>query len=141
MATSPAALAKKLLGILIHDRDTHLLRIDEYVRGEQDDPYMPANADDEYKLLAKRAVTNVMPFIENTPAQAMYVDSFRRGRTAEKTKSQAESLVKTQAVQPEWDHWQKSRLDARQSAIYRGAFRFGHSFVLTEKTRSGVRSK
>ena len=142
MATSPAALAKKLLGILIHDRDTHLLRIDAYVRGEQDDPYMPANADDEYKLLARRAVTNVMPFIENTPAQAMYVDSFRRGRTAERSKSQVESLVKTQAVQPEWDHWQKSRLDARQSAVYRGALRFGHSFVLTEKLRDGgVRSK
>lgn len=138
---NPTKLAAKMLAILSSDRDECLLRIDAYVRGIQDDPYMPDNADDEYKLLAERCVTNVMPFIIGTPAQAMYVDSFRKGRTSEDASDARDTLVRTKVVTPEWDHWQKSRLDARQHAVYRGAFAFGHSFVLTEKTAKGVISK
>lgn len=136
---SPKQRAVQLLAILEADRDNHLLRIDDYANGIQDDPYMPAKASAEYKLLAKRAITNVMTFIENTPAQAMYVDQFRRG--AGDTGSTKAVDAKTAAVQPEWLHWQKSSLDSRQHAVYRGAFRFGHSFVLTEKTKRGVISK
>jgi hypothetical protein len=32
-------------------------------------------------------------------------------------------------------------MDARQAAVYRGALGYGHSFVLTEKTKKGVMSK
>jgi hypothetical protein len=79
--TSPASLAKELLAIL--DRDEHRLeRIDRYIHGKHDDPYMPPQADDEYKLLAKRAVSNWMPLLIGTPAQALYVDGFRPGTTA-----------------------------------------------------------
>lgn len=138
MATNPTALAKQLLRTLRKDRDEHLIRIDQYVKGEQDDPYMPDNADAEYRLLAERAITNVMGFITDTPAQAMYVDQFRRGRGASTTTPVTGA---TDAVQPEWDHWQKSRLDARQAAIYRGALKFGHSFTLTEVTKGQVRTK
>jgi hypothetical protein len=130
---TPSSLARRLLTLLVNDRNNYLLKIDEYARGIQDNPYMPDSADVEYKLLAKRSVTNVMGFIENTPTQAMYVDSFRRGRTA--AQNDRAGSVKVKAVEPEWDHWQKSRLDTRQHAIYRGAFRFGHAFVLTEKDK------
>jgi hypothetical protein len=105
-----------------------LERIDDYVRGQHDDPYMPAFADEEYRLLAKRAVSNWMPLLVGTPAQALYVDSFRRGRTVPQAPA---------APLPEWAHWQRSRLDARQAAVHRGALTFGHSFALTEKTRAG----
>lgn len=131
------ARAVECLTILNTDRTEYLLRLDEYDRGIQDDPYMPESADAEYRLLAKRAITNVMPFILSTPAQNMYVDSFRRGSTSEAGDSpDSPSEARTDAVQPEWDHWQRSGLDARQSAVYRGAFKFGHSFVLTEKRAS-----
>lgn len=132
-------VAKQLLATLSKDRDERLLAIDRYERGDQDLPFMPDQADAEYKLLAKRATTNVVPFIIGTPAQMMYADSFRRGRTSEGGGVQE---ARTQAVQPEWDHWQKSRLDARQSAVYRGALKFGHSFVWTYKDeKKGVLSK
>ncbi|MFE7463096.1 phage portal protein [Streptomyces sp. NPDC057499] len=132
--TSPASLAKELLAIL--DRDEGRMgRIDRYIRGEHDDPYMPPQADDEYKLLAKRSVSNWIPLLVSTPAQALYVDGFRPGSS---TEGPSEAPASTSV---EWSHWQRSRLDARQSAIYRGALGFGHSFVLTEKAKRGVTSK
>lgn len=135
-------LALRLLTTLTQDRDNHLLRIDNYLQGTQDDPYMPENADAEYKLLAERAVTNVMPFIVGTPAQAMYVDKFRRGLSDVDSDGTGKSLaVQTSITSPEWDHWQKSRLDGRQHAIYRGALAYGHAFTVTEKSANGVRTK
>ncbi|WP_405799484.1 phage portal protein [Streptomyces sp. NBC_01506] len=132
--TSPASLAKELLAIL--DRDEgRLERIDRFIQGKHDDPYMPPQADDEYRLLAKRAVSNWTPLLIGTPAQALYVDGFRPGGSSEGLP--AESSSKGAA----WKHWQRSRMDARQAAVYRGALGFGHSFVLTEKTKKGTVSK
>ncbi|MEU9795056.1 phage portal protein [Streptomyces sparsogenes] len=133
--TSPLALAKELLAIL--DRDEgRLKRIDRFIQGRHDDPYMPPQADDEYKLLAKRAVSNWMPLLIGTPAQALYVDGFRPGATDTSGLPQDSS-----SKSPAWSHWRRSRMNARQAAIYRGALGFGHSFVLTEKTKKGVISK
>ncbi|MFD7259328.1 phage portal protein [Streptomyces sp. NPDC059874] len=132
--TSPASLAKELLAILDRDAD-RLQRIDNYIHGKHDDPYMPPQADAEYKLLAQRAVSNWMPLLIGTPAQALYVDGYRPGKP-EAGLPQASSSSSVQ-----WSHWQRSRMDARQAAVYRGALGFGHSFVLTEKTAKGVISK
>ncbi|MFE9924275.1 phage portal protein [Streptomyces sp. NPDC005774] len=132
--TSPSKLAKELLAILDRDKG-RLQRIDNYIRGEHDDPYMPPQADDEYRMLAKRAVSNWMPLLIGTPAQALYVDGFRPGGSDEGLPSAQSSKS------PAWSHWQRSRMDARQAAVYRGALGFGHSFVLTEKTKKGVISK
>lgn len=132
--TSPASLAKELLAIL--DRDgARIQRIDDYMHGEHDDPYMPPQADDEYRLLAKRAVSNWMPLLIGTPAQALYVDGYRPGTKASGLPSASSS------TSGQWAHWQRSRMDARQAAVYRGALGYGHSFVLTEKTKKGVMSK
>lgn len=125
------AVARQALNTLREDRENHLTRIDEYERGFQDQPYMPDNADAEYRLLAERAVTNVMGFIVSTPAQGLYVDQFRPGRT-DGSDTPSEDIATD-----EWQHWQRSRLDGRQQAIYRGALKFGHSFVLTYKNDRG----
>ncbi|AOQ27058.1 portal protein [Streptomyces phage Brataylor] len=128
--TSPASLAKQLLSIL--DRDSaRLERIDNYLHGKHDDPYMPPQADDEYKLLAKRAVSNWTPLLVNTPAQALYVDGFRPSSTGGTLPRAAQS------DSPEWEHWQRSRLDARQAAVYKGALTYGHAFTVTEKDKKG----
>lgn len=128
---SPASLAKQLLTILDNDRDEHLLRIDDYLHGLHDDPYMPDHADAEYKLLAARCVSNWMPLLVGTPAQSMYVDGFRRGRI------DGQGIPEAPGNSPEWAHWQRSRLDARQNAVHRGALTYGHSFTVTEKTKGG----
>lgn len=139
-AKNPTKVAQKALQTLSSDLEERLLEIDRYERGHQQLPYMPDNADAEYKLHGKRAITNVMPFLIGTPAQMMFVDSFSRGRTSDQAVATLTS--RAQAVQPEWDHFQKSGMDKKQAAIYRGALKFGHSFVLTFKDeKRGVLSK
>lgn len=131
--TTPGSLAIQLLAILSRDGD-RLARIDGYLHGKQDSPYMPATADAEYKLLARRAVSNWMPLLVGTPAQALYVDNFRRGDADEKQDVDTSDS-------PEMEHWQRSRLDARQAAVYRGALAYGHSFTITEKVHGHVMTK
>ncbi|MFF1817680.1 hypothetical protein ACFVWG_10320 [Kribbella sp. NPDC058245] len=62
------ARAVELLAILHNDRPL-LRRFDGYVEGIQDNPYMPKNADDEYKLLAERAKTSVIPLLVGAPVR------------------------------------------------------------------------
>lgn len=132
--TSPTPLARLLLGILAKDA-ARLQRIDDYVSGDHDDPYMPQMADDEYRLLAKRSVSNWIPLLVGTPAQALYVDDYRRGRSLRPGEQDPTVIT------AEWKHWQRSRLDARQAAIHRAALTYGHSFALTEKSAKGVVTK
>ena len=124
---SPQELAGRLKAILDGDMD-RLLKIDRYARGEHDDPYMPDEADAEYQLLAKRAITNWCGLAERVPVQSLYVDNCRRG-----TDKPGEDNDKS----PEWQHFERSRMRARQTAVHEGAIRFGHSFVLTEKDARG----
>jgi len=124
-------MAKQLLGILVNDED-RLDRIDAYLHGKHDDPYMPDRADEEYKLLAKRAVSNWIPLLVGTPAQAMYVDNFIRGVAIDETDSNDAPRITSTETSVEMRHWQRSRMDARQAAIYRGALGYGHSFTITE---------
>lgn len=135
VSVDPKQYAVKLVRILNRDLDDHLARIDDYVQGEHDDPYMPDSADAEYKLLAKRAVSNWCPLLISTPAQALYVDSFRSSRVSRNVAVDAlgQDVSDTASEQsPEWDHWQRSRMDAKQNSIHRGAIGYGHSFTLTE---------
>lgn len=131
---TPARLAKQLLKILENDKP-RLRRIDDYLHGHHDDPYMPDRADEEYKLLAKRAVSNWIPLLVGTPAQAMYVDNFRKGNSPADIDSNGVARVTQVETSLEMRHWQRSRLDARQGAIYRGALAYGHSFTVTEKVK------
>lgn len=135
---TPVKLAKQLLTILDNDRNNHLLRIDDYLHGRHAGPYIPENADVEYRLLAERCISNWTPLLVGTPAQALYVDGFRRGSRKDKESAQVFGGVNAEV---EWDHWQRSRLDARQSPVMRGALTYGHSFTVTEKTQKPAGSK
>jgi hypothetical protein len=114
------------LAILRRD-EPRLKLIDNYYKGHHPQPYMPDGASAEYRLLAERSVTNWCPLLVQTPAQALYVDNFRR--------SQQMSI--DAEVSPEWKHWQESRLDARQGGVYTTALEFGHSYTVTEKNDEG----
>lgn len=132
-SVTPASLARRLLGILEHDKP-ELKILDRYLQGNHDDPYMPDGADREYKLLANRAKTNVMPLLVGTPAQAMYVDDYRAG-TSDQAVTDLASQPLGRQKSYQMRHWQDSGLDAKQGPVYRGAFSYGHSFVLTEKKK------
>ena len=140
-ASTPLEAVKECMRTLDRDLPT-LKKVDRYLRGEHDEPYIPDQADAEYRMLAKRCVTNLMPFAVSTSAQTLYVDGFRRGSGKGETGSSVTTTESGEMIeQPEWLHWQKSRLDARQAAIYRGALTFGHSFVVTEMKGEDIISR
>lgn len=126
---NPAKVAEQLYNILMYDREERLLTIDDYIHGNHPEPYMPDNADAEYRMLARRAVTNQMPLLINAPAQVLSVDGYRRGER----EVHQDRKVAQRGDLPEWDHWESSRLQSRQDAIHRAALGYGHSFTLTEK--------
>lgn len=96
------------------ERD-RLDKVDKYMRGEHAGPYMPRTAGTEYKLLAQRSITNLMPLVVNGVAQALRVDGYRRSDTG--------------ATAPAWRWWQANRLDGRQSAIHRATTTYGTAYV------------
>jgi hypothetical protein len=120
--------AETLLAILNRDRDAPggLIECDEYMRGIHADPYMPKQATNEYKLLAKRSVTNLVPLVVGTPAQACYVDGVRAGKGKGGKAADGENT-------DDWDAWQRSGMDRRQASVYRGSFIYGQAFVLVER--------
>lgn len=135
MATAtPKALAKKHLELMAEDED-RLCRIERYIRGEHDLPYMPKTADAEYRLLASEAVSNWSPLLIGTIAQALYVDGYRPGIKSRKKGNLSSGGASTASDQ--WAFWQRSRLDGRQSPLYRAACGFGQAFLVVEKDGRG----
>lgn len=112
----------KALSINAVDRDRMEL-IDDYIHGNHRRPYMPDGANNEYRMLADRCVTNLCDLAVNTPAAALYVDNYRADGNRSITTERSFQM----------DHWQESRLDQRQSSIYHAALSYGHSYTLTEK--------
>ncbi|MBH1936508.1 phage portal protein [Streptomyces sp. AV19] len=86
------------------------------MRGQHDGPYMPKSATEQYKLLAKRAVSNWLPLLVKTPSQALAVEGYR---------TSAEGVVSSA-----WEVWQRNRMDGRQTAVMRAALAYGQSFVV-----------
>lgn len=117
---------KDALAILRRDRPM-MDEIRKYLDGEHPSPYMPDGASAEYRLLAERAITNVCAMLVETPTQALYVDNFRR----------SEELSLDADVSPEWNHWQRSGLDAGQVPLHRECLAYGQSFTITRKSDSG----
>ncbi|MBG6140676.1 phage portal protein [Longispora fulva] len=116
-ALDPAAvveLAAELLPRFRTERQ-RLDRIDKYMRGQHAGPYTPKSASKEYKLLAERARTNLLPLVVSGVAQALYVSNFQR---SDGTPGRG------------WAHWQANRMDARQTAIHRAALTYGTAYVL-----------
>ncbi|MEV3856056.1 phage portal protein [Streptomyces sp. NPDC050095] len=93
--------------------------IHRYLKGDHDGPYEPRNASKEYKLLAKRAVSNWLPLLVKTPAQALAVEGYRR----------SDARDDESPVSAEWEAWQANRLDARQVAVHRAALAYGVAYV------------
>ncbi len=110
------SLVKRGVAQMQHDWP-RVERVDRYVRGCHDDPYMPKSATAEYRRLAERAVTNFLPLIVSTPAQAMSVSGFRHSGAA------------SEETAPEWSAWQRTRMDSRQHAVHRAALQYGSAYV------------
>lgn len=130
---TPRALAKKHLDLIDADAE-RLGKVDDYIKGDHDLPYMPETADNEYRLLANRAISNWSPLLVGTIAQALYVDGYRPGAVDGKKKD-ARGGVTTRSEQ--WTFWQRNRMDGRQSALYRSSCGFGQAFLAVTRDAKG----
>lgn len=80
-----------------------------------DKPKLSNRATGEYRELRDRASTRWLSLVVTAVAQSLYVEGYRR----------ADDEDNAQA----WEAWQANRLDARQSAIHRGALAHGLAYA------------
>ena len=78
---TPEWAVREGLNVLLGDR-ARLLKIERYVRGHHDKPYIPPDATDEFQGIVDRSIINYMPLVLAGPTQTCFVDSIRHG-TAE----------------------------------------------------------
>ena len=138
--SSRKELLRQMHDVLRHDRSETLDLCYDYYYGKQLMPFAPRDASDQIRDLQARSVTNLVTLLVNLPAQVSYVDGYRRGvdggtfgRTTELDGTSQPAGTVSQRDQtrfsPEYDVWQKCRMDARQATIYRAAAMYGHAFV------------
>lgn len=119
--------AKKALEELEKSRKDTLLKIKDYIEFRHPGPYVPKDADDEYRLLAKRAVDNWVRLIPKASMQCLFVEGHRLSGQSE--------------LSPAWQAWQRNRLDSRQSWLYWGALTYGQAYVAVGKDTSPIKGR
>jgi hypothetical protein len=87
-----------------------------YLDGDHDLPYMPREHRIEYRIMAQRSITNLLPRVSDTFVKLLFVDGYRDTTSQDNAKA--------------WDYWQANKLDARQTIAHRGAIEYGASYVL-----------
>jgi hypothetical protein len=100
-----------------------LVRVDKYMRGIQDAPYMPKRAEAEFRRLVARSLENWLPLIVGVVAQNLRVEGYR-------------SVDNPNDLEP-WGYWSANQLDSRQNAVHRAALTFGRGYVAVTPGDSG----
>lgn len=105
-----------------------LERYDAYLAGDHDDVYIPDETDAEFKLLAQRAILNLIPLVINSVTQVCYVESIRHGEDVNDEKDEALA-----EIPPEMRVWQHNRMGAKQLAIVRTLAAHGAVYTLVKR--------
>ncbi len=109
-------VAKDLLKVR-NSEHNELTKIHEYLEGDCIPGYIPRDAKEEYRWIAKQSNVNILPKIVDAHAQSLYVSGYRS------PEDETENL-------PAWvDHWQANRMDARQTGTHRATLSYGASYV------------
>lgn len=131
---TPQWALNKCVTAMRRDQDD-LERFDAYLAGDHDAVYVPDETDAEFKLLAERAVLNLMPLVINSVTQVCYVESIRHGEdVADGTEGETAA-----EIPPEMRTWQSNRMNARQLPIVRTLASHGVVYTLVRKVRGKVR--
>lgn len=137
---TPEWAVREGINVLLADRD-RLQRIERYVRGYHDKPYIPDNADDEFTSIVNRSIINYMPLILAGPTQTCFVDSIRHG-VAKLDFDMDPDAYSADAdpdleLSPEMQSWQDNRMDVRQTTFTRGLSQYGVINALTRRDKKG----
>lgn len=115
-------LVQEMYQLHLCDRSV-LDRIYRYTKGEAGVPQLPEGASDEVAELAKLSVKNILGMVRNSFAQSLSVVGYRSAAARENA--------------PAWSDWQRNRMDARQSEVYRPAVQYGTAYVTVSPSPSG----
>lgn len=137
---TPEWAVREGLNVLLADR-ARLQKIERYVRGQHDKPYIPDNADDEFKGIVERSIINYIPLVLAGPTQTCFVDSIRRGAPELDFGMEPDDYdpMKDESLElsPEMKSWQENRMDVRQTTFTRGLGTYGVINALTRRDRKG----
>lgn len=122
MPMSPADARDLIREILeIRQEDEGSLELyHDYVRGSQSHPVAMDGMPNELIKFISLARINVVDLVVEVMAQSLYVDGYRPN--IPDSGATEESMG--------WLAWQANKLDSRQTAVARGAFTYGVSYVL-----------
>jgi hypothetical protein len=115
-----AEITKQFTDLLEQSKFSHLQRWEDYFRGKFETPYLPSVNQSaisrEYKDLLSRADLPICGLVVSAVVDRLQVEGFRSP-----TSSDVDATV--------WDWWQSSKLDARQTLVYRDSMVFGDGYV------------
>lgn len=123
------------LGLAIAERDAAKPALDKvrrYVKGDHDMPYVPKKSKQEYKGLIVKSVANWLPLIPTVVGQNLFLEGYRNASEA----AVAEADPTTDGFSPSeqaWSAWLANGMDARQSAVHKGALTYGYHYVVVLK--------
>ncbi len=92
-----------------------LHEVAEFASGRGGDLYIPRDAREEFRWIARQAKVNLIPKVVQTHVSSLYVDGY-------KSPEMIDNL-------PAWSQWQANRMDARQTGVHKAALEFGTSYV------------
>jgi hypothetical protein len=92
-----------------------LKRVDAYMQGEQDLPYLPQNATVEFRQLRERARLNLLPLIVDSSADALRISGYRTPGAKDDS--------------PTWKSWQTAGMDAKHAKLISSAVANGCSYA------------
>lgn len=106
---------ERLLAII--DGDSKFYdRIDDYVAGRHQPPFCPDESYAEYRDRQARAITNYCALVLKIARQELSIDGF--------------GVVGTRADNKDaWERWRASGMTSRQTPLFDGALRYGHSWL------------
>lgn len=110
----PLDSVRELWSLNLADRP-RLDHIFNYVHEREGLPTVPDDASPEVRRIAAMSFKNVLTLVRDTFAQNLSVVGYRSSTTGDDL--------------PPWGLWQRNRMDARQSEIYRPALTYGCSYV------------
>ncbi|MFB9661589.1 phage portal protein [Glycomyces mayteni] len=114
--------ADQLIGMLGQEQ-TYVKECDDYFYGRHKTPYTPTESSSEYKALADRAITNMVPLIISNIAQLLYVEGYIPSKSKELGQN-SKSFD---------EDWNRNRMQIRQRQLIRGALRYGVAYSVQYK--------
>lgn len=102
---------------------------DDYYRGHQQEPRVPASVDQSVKDLAPKSIVNMIQLAVNIPTQMSVCEGYSR------MGSEDEDVI---FEPPEWKVWKDSGFRSTQTPLFRSSGKFGFGYTSLENCWIGA---